>query len=217
MIRYFVGAIGCGKTSLACRLLADNIPSKKRLFEKHKYKYNFANFDTDLANYLNPQLLATYKPPQGSYIAIDESGIEFNSRDFKSFHKGLIEFFKLSRHFQCDCDLFSQTFDDTDKILRDLASEIWLVKRFGQLTYARCVYKRIGIDETTKQLSYQHFFKSALLQLLPFQPKQFIFCWRPKYYKHFDSYVEPERPLITEALGHDLQTIINTKIKKGDL
>lgn len=195
MIRYFVGVPGSGKTTLACRLLMKNIKPFIKL-SKNPYKYNFANFDNKLANVIDLSLLATQKLPPGSYLAIDESGIEFNARGFKSLPMGFIEFFKMHRHEHCDIDIFSQTWDDTDKQIRDLASEIWLIKKVGPLSYARCVYKRVGIDEVTHQLQYQHYFRSVFMQLLPFMPKQFIFCWRPSYYRYFDSFAPMNRPVL---------------------
>lgn len=201
MIRYFVGVPGSGKSTIACKLLYKHSRGFK-LF-KRKYDYLFANFDTVLANKFNTNDLATKKPPKKSLIMLDESGLEFNSRQFKSLSLGIIEYFKMHRHEKQDIYLFSQTWDDTDKQIRDLAQEIWLIRKIGPLSVARCVQKKVGIDDISKQLQYQHFFKSILWQLIPFMPKQFVFCWRPKYYKFFNSYEELYRPLIEP--DNDLQ------------
>lgn len=179
MIRYFVGSPGSGKTTMAVKLMKKEIKPKRFKKLKFNYDYIFSNFENDLSNVIDINLLASFKLPEYSYLLIDESGLEFNSREFKSLNKGFIEFFKMHRHMHCNIDLFSQCWSDTDKMIRDLADEIWLIRRIGPISYARCVYVRIGIDENTHQLQYQHFFRSIFLQLLPFQPKQFIFASDP--------------------------------------
>lgn len=207
MIRYFVGVPGSGKTTLACKLMKDCVKPKffKKL-SKMPYDYIFANFENDLSNQFDVSSLANQKPPRYSYLCIDESGLEFNSRKFKSLPPGVIEFFKKHRHEHCDIDFFSQTWDDTDKQLRDLAQEIWLLRKIGPLTVARCVYKRIGINKDTHQLEFQHFWRSVLWQLIPFMPKQFCFCWRPLYYRYFNSF----EPIERSVFAGDFKTCIGT-------
>lgn len=207
MIRYFVGIPGSGKTTIACCLLKRFLKPKffKRL-SKMPYDYLFSNFDTSLANRIDVDVLSSQKLPQFSYLCVDESGLEFNSRKFKSLPPGVIEFFKKHRHEHCDIDFFSQTWDDTDKQLRDLAQEIWLLRKIGPLTVARCVFKRIGISQESHQLEFQHFWRSVLWQLIPFMPKQFIFCFRPFYYKYFNSFDPIDRPVIVG----DFKTTFNS-------
>lgn len=210
MIRYFVGVPGAGKTTMAVKLMKKQL--RRKLFLKpHKlqYDYIFANFENTISNVLDVRKLATQKLPKHSYLLLDESGLEFNSREFKTLQKGFIEFFKMHRHEHCDVDLFSQTWDDTDKQIRDLASEIWLLRKIGPVSFARCVYKRVGIDDVTKQLQYQHFWRSILWQLLPFMPKQFIFCFRPLHYKDFDSYSEMDRDVISPPEGESFKTTMS--------
>lgn len=206
MIRYFVGVPGSGKTTIAAKLLKSQL--KRKFFKKSKFSYDylFANYENSLSNFVDVQDLASYILPENSYLQIDEGGIEFNSRQFKSLSHNIIEYFKLLRHYGVDADLFSQTWDDVDKQLRDLASEIWLIRRIGPISFARCVYKRVGIDETTHQLQYQHYWRSVLFQLLPFQPKQFIFCFRPLYYKYFDSF---SKPILRDILPGEHKTVMS--------
>lgn len=213
MIRYFVGAPGSGKTTLAVKLMKKELKAKRFKKLKFNYDYIFSNFDNDLSNVIDINLLASHKLPEYSYLLIDESGLEFNSRGFKSLPKGFIEFFKMHRHEHCDIDLFSQTWDDTDKQIRDLATEIWLIRRLGFISFARCVYIRVGIDDNTHQLQYQHFFRSLLRQLLPFQPKQFIFCFRPFHYKHFNSFEPMQREIIPAPSGGFKTTFSELNIK----
>lgn len=210
MIRYFVGVPGAGKTTMAIKLMKRELrPSFFKNPKKFRYDYIFANFENDISNVIDVHDLAGKKLPPYSYLLLDESGLEFNSRGFKSLPKGFIEFFKMHRHEHCDVDLFSQTWDDTDKQIRDLASEIWLLRKIGPISFARCVYKRVGIDDVTKQLQYQHFWRSILWQLLPFMPKQFIFCFRPLHYKNFDSFEPMDRDIISPSDGDKFKTTMD--------
>lgn len=206
MIRYFVGVPGAGKTTMAVKLAKKQM--QRKFFKKFRFRYDyiFANFETDVANEINVDLLIDHKLPEYSYLIIDESGLEFNSRGFKTLPKGFIEFFKMHRHEHCDVDIFSQTWDDTDKQIRDLAAEIWLLRKIGPISFARCVYKRVGIDDQTHQLQYQHYWRSILWQLLPFMPKQFIFCFRPFHYKNFDSFSPMDRDVIEPKPGKTFKT-----------
>ncbi|MBE7091683.1 MAG: hypothetical protein E7365_00675 [Clostridiales bacterium] len=212
MIRYFVGVPRSGKTTIACKIMKKHLRKKNFLnLKRIKYKYHFSNFETNygLSNYFDDSMLGKFKLPEYSYIALDESGLSFNSRKFASLPFGVIENFKKHGHEHQDIDLFSQTWDDTDKQLRDLAEEIWVIRKIGPLSFARCVYKRIGIDEQTKQLAYQHYWKSILFQLLPFQPKQFIFCFRPLYYKYFDSFEPINMSVLPCPNGKEWFTTMN--------
>lgn len=202
MIRYFVGSIGSGKTTMAVKFALQEMYGKhftivKALFHNVKCGKDkverknivYCNYDNTMATRkFDAQELANRKPCEYAYVQIDESGLEFNSREFKTLKKGIIEYFKLSRHNHNNVDIFSQTFDDTDKMIRDLASEIWLLKRCGPFTVARKVVCSIGIDKDTKQLKFMHEFIPIWHQLLPFQPKQFKFCFRPFYYRFFNSF-----------------------------
>lgn len=210
MIRYFVGVPGAGKTTMAIKLMKRELqPKYFKKLKKLRYDYIFCNFDNSIANQINVNSLVDHKLPPYSYLLIDESGLEFNSRSFKTLPKGFIEFFKMHRHEHCTVDIFSQTWDDTDKQIRDLASEIWLLRKIGPVSFARCVYKRVGIDDTTHQLQYQHFWRSILWQLLPFMPKQFIFCFRPFHYKDFDSYSPMQRDVIEPKPGKKFKTTMS--------
>lgn len=195
MIRLFFGDCGSGKTSLAVRLMYKQSRCRKK---KKIYDYIYSNIGDTISLPLDVRLLSDYKPPKRSYLVIDESGIEFNSRRFKSFDIGFIEFFKKHRHESCDIDFFSQSWDDTDKIIRDLSAQYWHVTRFWFLTVCRRYFKRIEIDKNTHQIITGFYTRRVLWQLLPFQPKQFMFCFRPKYYKFFNSFSPIDRPVLTD-------------------
>ena len=54
-------------------------------------------------------------------IIIDEAGIEYNNRNYKSFPQEAIYFYKYHRHYRVSVDVFSQSYEDMDVTLRRLA------------------------------------------------------------------------------------------------
>lgn len=205
MIRIFFGNIGCGKTTQACKNMKSN---------NIHYLNCFCNFDLnkdfDIGTSVSTEKFKTlgqWTFPENSYICIDEAGIEYNNRKFKTLPQYTIEWFKLSRHYKCDIDIFSQSFEDMDITLRRLASELWYMRRIGPFTLLRKVYKFVMIDENTHQiidgyrmekgiwLILQPLRLIGLSKLLP-QLQGWKLTYRPKYYKYFDSYTHPDLPIL---------------------
>ena len=189
MIRTFFARPGAGKTT-QCVAFA-------RKFSRSKmYKHVFLNFKHSVPGVYSCDLsgLGTWTFPQNSYIAIDESGIEFNSRKTKTLPQSTIAWFKLHRHYRCDIDVFSQSWDDMDITIRRLSSELWLLYRLGPWTLGRRIYKRVGVDKNTHQIIDEYRMASMLWLLIwplqlgyPFE-KKFTLTFRPFYYKFFDSW-----------------------------
>ena len=196
MIRIFFGNIGCGKTTLAARMFYKHIRRDQRQLmrdEDPSYDGYFCNFPCTLADEVSLEGLGSWTFPERSYVVVDESGIEYNSRKFKSLPQETISWLKLSRHFRCDVDFISQSFDDMDLTIRRLASELWYVKKLGPFTMIRRIYKRVGIDQDTHQIVDFYEFGKLLPCLLPFPFHQHnieIFLRAP-YYKFFDSFANP--------------------------
>lgn len=78
-------------------------------------------------------------------------GVDANSRNFKSnFTHDQIKWLKYHRHENAMVMIFSQGFDDMDKIIRTLSTDAFVVRRgiFNTITYRR-ILKRPDIDEIT--------------------------------------------------------------------
>ena len=208
MISVYFGSPGSGKTTMAVR----------ELYKRWgQYDYTFSNFgcrcctgrdDISLAG------LGTWTFPPHSYIAIDEAGIEYNNRKFKSLDQATIQWFKLHRHYRCDLSVWSQSWDDMDITLRRLADRLYYIKRLGPFTLIRRVYKRVTVDKQSQQIidgykmvsmvwlllkplyfvSYAFFGLGFLLKFLcPFDEIQLVL--RRPYYKYFDTHAAPPRPV----------------------
>lgn len=197
MIRVFFGNPGCGKTTLSCKNMLQALNTG--------YKHAYANFSHTVPSaHVQPlDGLGDWSFPPSSFIAIDEAGIEYNNRAYKSLPKATIAWFKKHRHFRCDIDVFSQAWDDMDITIRRLADQLWCMYRIGPWTLCRRVYKRVSVDKTTKQIIDAYEMPSMLWLLVwflqlgwPFS-KKFTLTFRPFYYKYFDSWeVDQSIPLI---------------------
>ena len=196
MIRIFFGNPGCGKTTFACRQFKKLQRKDKR---KKVYKHYYANFDNGLADTIDLEGLGQWTLPPKSYLIVDEAGIEYNNRKFKSLSKDTIAWFKLHRHYRCDVDFISQSWEDIDITVRRLADELWYLKKLGPFTAVRRVYKRVGVDSVTHQIIDIYEFGKLLPCLLPppFRRRNLYIFLRKPYYKYFDTYSRPNTPIKT--------------------
>ena len=58
---------------------------------------------------------------ENAKVIIDEAGIEYNNRNYKSFPQEAVYFYKYHRHYKVSVDVFSQSYEDMDVTLRRLA------------------------------------------------------------------------------------------------
>jgi len=117
---------------------------------------------------------------QDGHVIIDEAGVEYNNRDFKTFSKESTYFYKHHRHYRVTVHLFSQGFDDMDKKLRTLATSLFVVKKslIPFLIRRYRISKKVGINELTKEICDEYY-------KVPFSSK-WIFC--PVLWDMFDTY-----------------------------
>lgn len=193
MFRLFFGSPGCGKTTYACKLLKDMQKRPK----KYGYKRFYSNFDNILSHKISTEGLGNWTLPFNSYLVLDEAGIEYNNRKFKSMQQSTIEWFKLHRHYGVDVDFISQSWDDVDITIRRLVDEVWYIKKVGPLTVVRRVFKRVKVDENTHQIVDGYFLRRLFGIIFDFiigVPTLKIF-FRFPYYKYFDTYAAPKKPI----------------------
>lgn len=93
-------------------------------------------------------------------VIIDEAGIEYNNRDFKTFSKEQLKFYKYHRHYELAVDVFSQGYDDMDKKIRTLAQRLYVVKRslLPWFIKRKRIGKRVGINEVSKEIIDEYYF-----------------------------------------------------------
>lgn len=139
--------------------------------------------------------LATYTLPPYSFIAMDEGGLLFDNRSFKTFPKGLTEWFKLQRHYKCICWINSQS-PDIDLKIRNLADKLYIVRKVGHfVTWLRPLGRQVKLIESTAEADSRI---AEDLYYMPFWTWRFY--WLPKYWKYFDSFAAPHRDIIPSHL-----------------
>ena len=121
-------------------------------------------------------------------VIIDEAGIEYNNRNYKSFPPESIYFYKYHRHYQVSVDVFSQSYEDMDVTLRRLAQNFYVVRRslIPFCIVARRIRRHVGVDEQTKQIT------DLYAMGLPLLDTKRIFS--PPLWKLFNSYSRKELP-----------------------
>lgn len=180
MMTYVFGAPGCGKTPY-CASLVKKCTSKKS-YKKRYPNGVFTNFPCEGAHLLDSADVGMYQLDH-CLIILDESGVDFNNRDFKKgllSDKGRLDFYKKHRHYHTDIVIVSQGWDEVDKKLRTLCVQYYMLKRslLPFFTRVKRVIKKCDIDEKTHEpcdfFSFDVFGTS--------------FLFRPRYYRMFDSF-----------------------------
>lgn len=189
MITCFFGLPGCGKSTLLAKLAYKELKRIKK--GKSKYVRVLSNYFIRGCSVLDFDMLGKYDM-SNSLILIDEISLDADSRDFKSFSKPLKQFFILHRHYGCDIIYATQQYDGVDRKIRELTQNLYYMKKAGPLTYATAIYRKITITEDSEiKMGYV---LPKLIKIISNIRHTMIFCFRPRYYKLFDSFDAPVLP-----------------------
>lgn len=173
----YFGVPGSGKTTFAAYLAKKRLKKNKKVYSNVAIKGTLEVCKQDIGNFLiNDGLLL-----------IDEAGVDYNNRKFKTFTDEEVYFFKYHRHYKVDVAIFSQGYNDMDLKLRTLATKLYIVKKsiFPGFICRKLITKKLGIDKQTKQIIDEYSF--AIFGT------KWIYC--PKLWKMFNSYSYKELPL----------------------
>ena len=177
IISVYFGVPGSGKTTFAAWLVKRDL--------RHGGKV-WSNVPITGAYKLEPKEDIGKNMICDGRVIIDEAGIEYNNRDFKEFSKNSLYFYKYHRHYETAVDVFSQSFNDMVKKIRDLAQRLYVVRKsiLPWFVYRRRIRKKVGINELTKEIIDEY-------EFVPWSRK-YIFC--PSLWKMFNTLSRKQFP-----------------------
>lgn len=182
-VNYIFGSPGTGKTTVLAMLSKQLRKRGYTCFSNVEIEGCYLYNDLDVGKY------SFKSPTKKQCVFCDEAGIIYNNRS--AFQKNgimsdedRVYYWKRVRH---DCEeggknifvMISQSWNDIDKKIRDLSTSYFHLKKFGPLTVIRPIYKKCDIDDQTHEPT--DYFTIDFFW-------NYKFCWRPAYYKMFDSF-----------------------------
>lgn len=203
------GKKGCGKTTTLNKLAIRYLRKGWQVFSTDYIQGTFQIKPEDFGHVNIPQKQFSFSsedknlsdpkkrrkkldPPVKAVVLVDEVGLIWHARDWKSFDKKVREYLKLQRHYHVRIYLCSQSFD-VDKSVRDLCDEMWLlVNVLNIFSYGKRIIKSFDIVQATAESP------STLVENLKFDSLFFapfgsrMLTYIPKYAKFFDSFEAPE-------------------------
>lgn len=135
---FIFGKKGSGKTTNLTKIALQHMKKGWRVYSSIEIPGTYL-FDVNKIGSF------TFEPD--SVVLIDEVGMIWDNREFKSFKPEVRDFFKYQRQYKLKVYMFSQTFD-VDLKLRNLTDEMYLIKPFARVfSIQRRVLKKITIKE----------------------------------------------------------------------
>lgn len=212
MIEIYFGLPRTGKTTLLAKKALQL--SRQITSGKCPYKQILGNVDLiGIPHYrkISFDMLGKYCTTY-SAILIDETTIEADSRQFKSFPKYQVDFLVLHGHALCDLFFFCQIFNRIDATIRMLANNVYYMYKIPLLgrwfTHMYRIPYSIQIPDPKKSDTEKFgeivagFHKPDIITRLLTPP-----LFRVPYYKYFDSWVYPDLPPLPEIGWRDGEVI----------
>lgn len=137
-----VGNKGCGKTTYL---------TKQAILYRLKGFKVYSSFAIPGCYTFDPTNLGKYTFERNSLVIVDEIGLLYHSRNFKTFPQIIRTYLKLQRQYGNTVIIASQSWD-FDKSIRDLCDELRLLKNVGRVfTVSRKVSKRLTVVSTKQE------------------------------------------------------------------
>lgn len=185
-VSLYFGLPGCGKTTFLAMTALKSVKSGK-------YENVYSNVPLNIpgVTLIDNDFIGKFGF-FNSLILIDEATLFADSRAYKSFDKGKMEFFLLHRHYNCDIVLFTQQWDGVDRKIRVITDRVYYIYK-GVLTkrWFSCCYRipyGIIIPDPKKGGDKLGEIVQGYARP-PFYVRLFAKrIYRPRYYKYFDSW-----------------------------
>lgn len=169
------GFPGAGKTTVLT-MIAMRLLAKKSVLGLKPRTMVYTSFPCPGCYKLEPKQIGKIDISD-STIIIDEISEFFDNRQYKSFDPDTMMYLKLSRHYKCDVVIASQSANDADKKIRSLVSTTYIIDKYFCFTAIKPIYKFHALVNGEP---------GERFEVAP--PLAWTWCFRPKYYKYFDSY-----------------------------
>ena len=169
----YFGIPGAGKSTMAAWIARNSVKHGRKVYSNYPIK---GCYHLDCKNDLGIYHI------EESDIIIDEVGLEYSNRDYKTFPQESRYFFKYHRHYKDNVYIFSQSYDDMDITLRRLAKRYYIMQPFMfGLILRREIAKKIDINDMTNEICDKYYFVHPFLG-------GWKFIYSPSLFKLFDSY-----------------------------
>lgn len=195
---FIFGKKGSGKSTYMVKLMLQHLKRGWTIYT------NMIDVNIPSVRIFNIETLIRCTPDEHSVVFIDEGGITFDNRNFKSFDKGYTEWFKFQRKYKCKVYINSQSFD-IDKKLRDLTDSMVLQTNIlNVIGIGKPIIRTVKLTEASAEA------ESRIADQLRFDvPWRWQITWLPRYFKYFDSYNAPARSPLpyreVKAAAHDTE------------
>lgn len=139
-----------------------------------------------------PEDIGYFEFPWHSLVVIDEIGMIWDNRNFKSFKPEVRDWFKLQRHRKIKVICASQSFD-VDKKIRDLADDMFLLqKKFRVFSYGKRILKILDITEATGDSESRIVDNLKFDSILWFWAGSRTLTFIPAWTKYFNTFAAPQ-------------------------
>lgn len=209
-VSLYFGLPGCGKTTMLAKKAYDAIQSGRYINVYTNVGLNIAGVTV-----IENDCIGKYEL-ENCLLLIDEATLFADSRAYKEFSKGKLEYFLEHRHRNADIMLFTQQWDGVDRKIRTITDRVYHIKKgvlFGHWfsTCYRIPYDIIipdpnksGNGEKLGEI-IQGYCKPPILVRIFAQR-----IYRPRYYKYFDSWELEKLPRLPQQykpIEHSLYEI----------
>lgn len=183
MITGYFGLPGCGKSTFLAKFAQKYLSMGYRVFVHEDspvdgcYLFSW----NDLGRY----------DMSNSVILIDEISLKADNRDFSKFSNVVKQFFILHRHYHCDIIWFTQQYDGVDRKIRELTTCLYYIRSAGMFSFAVRIDRFIHVDKERKQILVGYKLSNFFRCLFAWLNGCVKICFRPKYYRYFDSFEAP--------------------------
>lgn len=192
MVSLYFGLPGAGKTTMMAAIMYDAV-------RKQTYRNVYCNITTTLpgVTVIDNECIGKYNL-EDALICIDEATLFADSRDHKNFGRDLLEYFLEHRHYNVDIFLFTQQWDGVDRKIRVITEKVFYIYKgiFTGHWYSRCYRVPYGIIIPDPKVGGEKLGEIIQGYCKPgiFQRLFGYWCYRPRYYKYFDSWERKELP-----------------------